>query len=271
MNTDEIIGIALDLVGMIKLPADSAVYVPGEDITSVLYGIDIGAAELLYAKEHEFDCVIAHHPVGLINHWQVFWRHQDQMESKGIPKETSQKIIEKKVLGYKFGSHARNYDAVPSFARLLNIPFLNIHCPSDELGRRLISSSIEELFEKKKEPLLHEVKEKLEKSFSEFRDVKTKIEIAKGESTDFLGNWIFSHGAFTNGGLSIAECYFQHNIDTVIYIHISPTDLFQILNLDKGQLLITGQIASDSIGINPFLDRLEENGIQITTVGGLIR
>ena len=124
---------------------------------------------------------------------------------------------------------------------------------------------------KKKDPLLHEVKEKLEKSFSEFRDVKTKIEIAKGESTDFLGNWIFSHGAFTNGGLSIAECYFQHKVDTVIYIHISPGDLFQILNLDKGQLLITGHIASDSTGINPFLDRLEENGIKITTVGGLIR
>jgi hypothetical protein len=52
MNTDDIIKEALDLVNMRKLPADSAVYVPGDDIQNVLYGIDIGTAELLYAKEN---------------------------------------------------------------------------------------------------------------------------------------------------------------------------------------------------------------------------
>ena len=49
------------------------------------------------------------------------------------------------------------------------------------------------------------------------------------------------------------------------------TKLFQILKLDHGQLLITGHLASDSVGINPFLNRLEEKGIQITAIGGLIR
>jgi hypothetical protein len=271
LNTDEIIKIALDLVNMTELPEDSAVYVPGKDITNILYGIDIGVAELLYAKDHGFDCVIAHHPVGLINHWQVFWRHLDQLISKGIPKEKAKTIIEQKVLGFKFGSHARNYDAVPSFARLIKIPFLNIHCPSDELGRKLIASAIEELNRKNETPSLFEVKSHLESSFSEFKKSLTQIEIAKGDENDFLGNWIFSHGAFTNGGFTIADCYFQHDINTVIYIHIAPAELFQVLNLDYGQLLITGHLAADSIGINPFLDRLEEKDIQITAIGGLIR
>ena len=263
--------ISLDLVNMTALPEDSAIYVPGKDISNILYGIDIGVAELLYAKEHGFDCVIAHHPVGLINHFQVFWGHLDQMISKGIPKEKATIVIEKKVLGFKFGSHASNYDAVPSFARLINIPFLNIHCPSDELGRRLITASIEELIVSNETPSLFEVKSHLENSFSEFKKAKTQIEIAKGENNDLLGNWIFSHGAFTNGGYAIADCYFQHNIDTVIYIHIAPSELFQVLDLNYGQLIITGHLVSDSIGINPFLDRLEENNIQITAIGGLIR
>ncbi|MFX0125323.1 MAG: hypothetical protein ACFFAE_16970 [Candidatus Hodarchaeota archaeon] len=271
MHTDEIIKIALDLVGMKELPIDSAVYIPGENISNILYGIDIGAAELLYAKEQGFDCVIAHHPVGLTNQFQVFQRHLGQLLSKGVPNETAQKVIEEKMVGFKFGSHARNYDAVPSFARLIGMPFLNIHCPSDEFGRRLITRSIEELEIHQENLLLHEVITHLEKSFSEFRKAQTKIEVAKGNGSDPLGNWIFSHGAFTNGGFTIADTYYQHDVDTVIYIHIAPTELFKVLNLTYGQLLITGHLASDSIGINPFLDRLEEKGIQITAVGGLIR
>ncbi|MFX0013113.1 MAG: hypothetical protein ACFFB2_04735 [Promethearchaeota archaeon] len=271
MNTDDIIKVALDLVNMNDLPADSAIYVPGEGISKVLYGIDIGATELLYAKKHEYDAVIAHHPVGVVNQFKVFYRHMEQLVSKGVPKEIAQKVVDKKILGLKFGIHAHNYEMIPSFARLIGIPFLNIHCPSDELGRRLITTSIKELVEKKENPLLSEVKAHLESSFPEFREAQTVIEIAKGNGDSPLGNWIFSHGALTNGGFKIAECYFQHDVDTVIYIHIAPAELFQILNLNSGQLLITGHLASDSIGINPFLDRLEENGIQITAIGGLIR
>ena len=271
MHTNDIINVALDLVGMNELSADSAVYVSGENINNILYGIDIGVAELIYAKEHGFDCVIAHHPVGLIDHYLVFQKHLEQLISKNIPTETAQNVIDKKMLGFKFGSHARNYDAVTSFARLIDMPFLNIHCPSDELGRRLITESIESLEKKKVNPSLSEVKSHLESSFSEFRKAKTQIEIAKGNISDSLGNWIFSHGAFTNGGFDIADCYYQHGVDTVIYIHIAPPELFRILKQDYGQLLVTGHLASDSIGINPFLDRLEERGVNITAIGGLIR
>ena len=85
MNTDEIVRIALDLVEMSVLPADSAIYVPGINIKRILYGIDIGTAELLYAKENNFDAVIAHHPVGLVEHYQVFWEHLNQLKSKKVP------------------------------------------------------------------------------------------------------------------------------------------------------------------------------------------
>ncbi|MHA2239733.1 MAG: hypothetical protein ACXAB2_15440, partial [Candidatus Hodarchaeales archaeon] len=107
--------------------------------------------------------------------------------------------------------------------------------------------------------------------FVEFRKAKTDIEIAKGNSNGLLGNWIFSHGALTNGGLAIAKAYFEHGVDTVIYIHIAPGELSQIKQLDKGQLVISGHTSSDSIGINPFLDELEKQGCQITSLGGLIR
>jgi hypothetical protein len=271
VDTNEIVSMSLDLIEMKELPADSSIYVPGKNIKKVLYGIDIGVAELAYAKEENFDCVIAHHPVGVVNYWKVFWKHLDQLKSKGVPEEEAREIIEKKVMALKYGAHSRNYDAIPSFARLIDIPFLNIHCPSDELGRRLISNAIQDLGEERNEPNLKKVVDYLESSFKEFQMAKTKIEIAKGGEETPLGNWIFSHGALTNGGYAIADCYYRYGVDTVIYIHIAPAELSQILKLKTGQMMITGHLSSDSIGINPFLDKLEEKGVEVTAIGGLIR
>ncbi|NHJ01720.1 MAG: hypothetical protein EAX86_06225 [Candidatus Heimdallarchaeota archaeon] len=271
MNTEDIMKISLDLVEMTEIPADSAIYVSGSDIKRILYGIDIGVAELQYAKENNYDAVVAHHPVGLVNHYKVFWQHLKQLKSKNIPGEEARAVIEEKLIGFKFGAHARNYDSIPAFARLIKMPFLNIHCPSDELGRQIITQAIEELCKKASYPTLDDVIIHLESSIPEFSKAQTRIEIAKGSSSDQLGNWIFSHGAFTNGGFTIANLYYKYGLDTVIYIHITPADLFQILSIQKGQLLITGHLVSDSIGINPLLNELENRGIEITVLGGLLR
>ena len=145
LTTNDIIDVSLNLVNMNTLPFDSKVYVPGENIRKILYGIDIGTTELLFAKQNNFDCVIAHHPVGIVDSYKEFHRHLDQLQSKGVPFKSANEIVEDRMETLKFGFHSRNYDAVPSFARLLNIPFLNIHCPSDELGRQLVTNAIKDL------------------------------------------------------------------------------------------------------------------------------
>ena len=61
MNTTEMVQIALDLAQMEELPLDSSVSVPGENITRVLAGIDMGAAELTLARQLGYDCVARHH------------------------------------------------------------------------------------------------------------------------------------------------------------------------------------------------------------------
>ncbi len=271
MNTEEIVKEALKLVEMKELPSDSTIYVPGEKIRRILYGIDISSAELLYAKENGYDCVIAHHPAGALDAWRVFLRHISQLESKGVPNDEARQIVEKKAHSFRIRSHATNYDALPSFARLLKMPFLNIHCPSDELGRRLIHDAIHQLTTDDKDVVLRDIQPYLEEHFMEFKQAQTRVEILKGIEDDLLGDWIFSHGALTNGGFEIADCYFQHGIDTVLYIHIALPDLVKIQGLKEGQLMITGHIVSDSVGINPFLDKLEEKGCEITPIGGLIR
>ena len=121
ISTDEIVDLSLKLVDMNELPNDSAVYVEGKNIKKILYGIDIGTTELLYAKDNGYDCVLAHHPVGVVESYKEFKRHLTQLQLKGVSIEEGEKLIENKIMGFKFANHAKNYDAIPAFARLLKI------------------------------------------------------------------------------------------------------------------------------------------------------
>jgi len=78
---------------------------------------------------------------------------------------------------------------------------------------------------------------------------------------------VVSHAAGTNGGYEVAKTYFKHGVGTLIYIHISSADLDRLIADGVGNLIVTGHIASDSVGINPFLKALEERRVSVTRIG----
>ncbi|HVB65124.1 MAG TPA: hypothetical protein VNE17_10360, partial [Nitrolancea sp.] len=97
LSTDDIMGIALEMAGMHNPPADSAIYVEGAELTKVMFGIDIGAAELLLARQLGCDGVIAHHPAGgtaKLNFPEVLTRHVELMVEHGVPTTTARDAIQ---------------------------------------------------------------------------------------------------------------------------------------------------------------------------------
>jgi hypothetical protein len=78
---------------------------------------------------------------------------------------------------------------------------------------------------------------------------------------------VVSHGAGTNGGYEIAKTYFKNGIGTVVYIHVSSGDLARLKADGVGNLVVTGHIASDSVGINPFIRELKKRDILVTSIG----
>ena len=149
MTTDEIMQMAMDLVGMREMPGDSAVYFPGQNIKKVLFGIDIGVSELLLAKQLGYDAVIAHHPpmASALPAWQVYQRHIALLVQAGVSEEAAAAAVLPRVRHMKAAFQAANHDHYPSIAKLLQIPFMNIHCPLDELGRRIIQGKIDALLQ----------------------------------------------------------------------------------------------------------------------------
>lgn len=267
MDTEEIMELSLKISGLKETPNDSVIYVSGEKIKKVLFCIDAGVPELLLAKKLKCDAVIAHHPVGgtaAIHFHEVFKRHIQQMLGAGVPKDKAENAVKKRLEELEVEAHTRNYAQVIDAAKLLEISFMNIHTPLDEVGRQLMSKQINKRTDKNS--TLKDVVAALEE-LNEFKNALTKIKIRLGKPENKAGKIVVSHGAGTNGGYEIAKTYFEHGINTVIYIHISIGDLTKLKAENKSNLIITGHIASDSVGINPFIKELETRNITVTRIG----
>jgi hypothetical protein len=261
MNTEDLMQIALDMVGFSEIPGDSAIYYPGKDIKKVLFGVDLGVPELLLGHQLEYDCCLAHHPQGgkaFVKYYEVLLKHKDQLQKAGIPEKEAEKAVEPLVEMAQITSQARNLYHAPSVAEKLRMPYLNIHNPLDELGRRIMDETVQKAVNK--DSTVQDVVDAL-MTLPEFAAATTKIRVVLGDVNNAAGDIVVAHGAGTNGGYSVAKAYFEHGVGTVIYIHVKPGDLLKLKEYGKGNLIVSGHISSDMVGINPYLEELRKRGI----------
>jgi len=270
MTTEHILQLSLDMAGLNEVPADTTIYCSGTGIKRVLVGIDLEGAELVVAKEQGFDLALAHHPAGgtaVLYMDRVFARHVELMVRAGVPEAAAQAAVEDKLYEDRITGQIRNYDQLPALARLLGIAYMNIHTPLDEIGRRRMAEAAAEL-----SPVqtVADLSAHFRERFGEFRHALTEIQCLVGHARNRLGRVAVAHGAGTNGGYPVAKAYFDHDVDTVIYIHCQPAAarrLSQEYGEKRKNLVVTGHIASDSLGINPFVQALRERGLEVVPVG----
>ena len=147
VSSIDLVDLALGMAGMDQLPADSCVLVPGAGMRKLMFGIDIGTAELLLAKQLGCDGVIAHHPAGgsATRHFaEVLTRQIELMVDHGVPQDAARAAAQPLISRSIMGGHAANADHVPSVARLLEMPLMNVHLPLDEIGRRIMVDVIDD-------------------------------------------------------------------------------------------------------------------------------
>ncbi len=259
--------LSLKLARLGEVPKDSAIYVSGSDIRKILFGIDAGVPELLLAKHLGYDAAIAHHPQGgtaAIDFPQVFRRHIRYMVAAGVPIEEAERAVRKKFEKLEVEMHMENYRHSIDVAKLLKMPYMNIHTPLDEVGRAIMSGQIKKRI--RKSSTVVDVVFAL-KELPEFKNAATELKIRLGKAENLAGKVVVSHGAGTNGGYEIAKTYFKYGIGTVVYIHIDHGDLEKLKAENEGNLIVTGHIAGDSVGINPLIHELEERGVSVAKIG----
>lgn len=265
VSTEQIMKAGLDLAGWKKMPADSMVHVRGRNIKKVMIAVDVGTAELLMARSLGCDAVIAHHPIGIasVNFHKVFRRHVDYMVKHGVPRKTALEATKKLTERVETRNHADIYSDVVGAARALKMPLVNIHQPCDEYMRKAILEKIES----GKTQYVYDIIKSVS-GIPEFRHAATKVRVRHGDENARAGHWALVIAAGTNGGYSIAKAYFQHGVDTVIYLHVDYGDLTKMREEKlRGNLVVLGHLAGDSLGLNALGDRLEEMGLETVRIG----
>jgi putative NIF3 family GTP cyclohydrolase 1 type 2 len=265
--------LANKLAGCSETPADSQIYVDG-DVRRVFVGIDIDIGELLLARELGVDGIIAHHPIGSkarLGIPCVVERHQEQMESVGIAPDLAHRMMQVRRRPVAHALHTANYDRVVDAARKLNIPMMNVHLAADIIGRQFFIDLVHRTVAGNGlsvGALIGELKH-----IPEMEASLVQPELWLGQPDNPVGKWIVQMAAGTNGGAPVYRTYYEHGIDTILAMHIDDRDLRE---LEQGQrstanLVITGHMPSDSIGMNRILNELERRGVEVIAGSGVIR
>ncbi|HSB05618.1 MAG TPA: hypothetical protein VLK23_10525 [Thermodesulfobacteriota bacterium] len=285
LSTEEIMAIALQHAGATEIPLDSGVHVPGRNIRRLIFAMDVNVGLLTMAKELGFDAVVGHHPCGVLFHrGEVYRRHIDLLEHYGVPREKAEEalrdIIDSQVRRYENNRFRMLFYESPNqtvlevdAARLLGLPFINIHNLFDEMGRRILQDRIDDAFSSNPDWKLKEVLELIE-ALPEAALAKKQFGISPrihmGSPDSPASRTAFVHGALSAPSPPIIQFYWKHGFKTVVVLHNDFESLERLKKEGGGQLVLTGHFLGDSIGMTPFIRALRQRGLEVVCVGGII-
>lgn len=253
--------------------ADTRVLHIAEDkeIKKVLVGIDAEVPELLLAKEMgDIDLIISHHPSGraLADMHEVMDVHADILNSYGVPINIAEGLMRERIGEVFRGINPRNNWRTIDAAKLLGMNLMALHTVADNATakflRDIIDTSSPELVEDVM-ALLRGVKE-----YQEAIKMGVGPKTFAGKLENRCGKVFVGMTGGTEGTPKIYEKLAQAGIGTIVDMHVSE-DHKKEAEAANLNVIVTGHISSDSIGMNVILDEFEKKGIEIISCSGLIR
>ncbi len=246
-----------------------------EEVEAVMTGIDIETPEILLADQlrkngRRIDAVIAHHPEGIAQAalHQVMHVQADMLAQAGVPISIAEGIMEARIAEVHRTLMPVNHQRAVDASRLLGIPFMCVHSPADNL----VNHYLKQLFASNAYRSVEDVLELLLTipEFQMARRLKAGPRILAGDKKRRAGQIFIKMTGGTGGSEKSYEKLAQAGIGTVISMHM--TDKHRQAAKDHHiNVIISGHMASDSLGMNLFLDELQKRGIDILPCAGLLR
>ncbi len=272
MNTKNLMDTALKLAKLKEMPHDTDIIVEGENIKKVLIGIDMETPELLLARDLGYDCVVSHHPKAdncVVDFAKVMDVQIDRMISVGIPINRAQKILKKRQASIDLGRHASNYDRVGSAAKLMNMPYLNIHIPADFITEEIVQTRIDNAFKNQAKTKLKDVIDELN-SWEYYQNKYAQPIIRVGSNDSYAGRIEVLMAGGTNGGVEVYKEYFNAGVGTIIAMHVPEDVKKAVAEQNIGNIIIAPHMPSDSIGLLEIVKAWREQGIEVTCMSGIV-
>ena len=249
---------------------------PDRNVNKILIGIDMETPEMLLAdrlnqKGAGIDLVLAHHPEGraYANFYEVMKMQADILNRFGVPINVAEnqlssrmKEVERSLLPV---NHTRPVDA----ARLLDIPYICIHTPADNM----VSSYLQALFDRESPTRLKDVV-KLLKDIPEFREASRNNagpRILIGSDDQRTGKIFVDMTGGTSGSKETIEKLSHSGVGTIVGMHMSE-DHRKEAEKHNLHVVIAGHISSDTLGLNLLLDAIEKRmPLQVLECSGFRR
>jgi len=235
---------------------------PDGAVRKILVGIDMEAPEILLAdrlnqKGAGIDVVLAHHPEGraYANFYEVMKMQADILNRFGVPINVAEnqlsgrmKEVERSLLPV---NHTRPVDA----ARLLDIPYLCLHTPADNM----VSSYLQARFDQESPARLKDVV-KLLREIPEYREAlknNSGPKVLIGSDDQRTGKIFVDMTGGTSGAKDTIEKLSQSGVGTIVGMHMSE-DHRKEAEKNNLHVVIAGHISSDTLGLNLLLDAIEK-------------
>jgi putative NIF3 family GTP cyclohydrolase 1 type 2 len=235
---------------------------PEQEVKNILVGIDIGTGELLLAdklnqRESKVDLVMSHHPQGkaLAGLAEVMDIHAEILKKLGIPISVAESLMEARIAEVNRRIMSANHQRAVDIARLLNLAFICCHTVADNH----VASYLQKLFDKEKPDSLDDVLNILN-GIPEYRQAlqeKAGPKIILGKPGRQAGKIFVDMTGGTEGSKEIFQKLAHVGIGTIVAMHLSE-EHFRKVKAEHINVVIAGHIASDNLGLNLLLDKLEK-------------
>ena len=235
-----------------------------EEIRTALVGIDMEMGEILLADRlstngKKVDLVLAHHPQGkaYANFYEVMNMQADILNRFGVPINVAEGLMEGRIKEVERKLSPANHTRATDMARLLDIPFMCMHTPTDNM----VVHYLQKLFDKAKPDTLDDIIEILKK-IPEYREAcrnNAGPRILLGAKNRSAGKIFVDMTGGTEGAKEIFESLVNSGVNTIVGMHLSDEHRNEA---EKHHLnvVIAGHISSDNLGINLMLDEVRKNG-----------
>ncbi|NLL95040.1 MAG: hypothetical protein GX224_04735 [Thermoplasmatales archaeon] len=241
----------------------------------LLWGIDIGTGEMVLAdrlreRGEKVSAVVGHHPLGLARtpFPEVMGMQSDMYHGAGIPINVCEGLMGKRMEEVSRAVLGSNYNQSVDAARLLGIPLMNVHTPADNCVQKFFT----DFFEEKDPRTLKEIIDGL-MGVPEVREAarwNSPPKIIAGSGRNRAGKIVVKMTGGTSGPKEIYEKMAQSGIGTAVGMHF-PESHVEEAKKNHVNLVVSGHMASDSIGMNVIADAWEREGIEVTPFSGFIR
>lgn len=257
--------------------ADTRVLYGEEDleVKRLIAGVDVEVPELLLVDRLRqmgdiIDLCLAHHPEGtaLSKLGDVMDIQADVWAATGVPINIGDALIGDRMKEISRALLPQNHMRPVRTAELLDIPFICVHTPADNL----VTDFLRRLLKQKKPRTVGDLVDALltvpEYSQSAMRGMGPTVLV--GDRKKRAGEPLVDMTGGTEGPAAAIEKLAQAGVGTIIAMHMGEK-LMKEAEKHHVNVVIAGHIASDNIGLNLFLDQLVRGGVEVEAFSGLDR